>query len=89
MLQWFNINKKNFHLIIFTYNSYIQKIESSQLSIIQLDNTYNNWYKMEKDTKLILYKEIYDKFINCLTVCNIENDFPKTFEETNYEKKIQ
>jgi hypothetical protein len=89
MLEWFDTNKKSFHLIIFTNNSYtLDSSFSKKITIIKLDNSYHNWYKMEKLPKNVLYKEIYDKFINCLTLCNIKNEFPKTFEETGYESLI-
>ena len=91
MLKWLSYNKKDYHLIIFTEKLYYSTISSDKLTIIKLiklENQFSNWWKNDKKDNIGLYKEIYDKFIDCLTKSNIINNFPKTFEETNYEKKI-
>ena len=66
MLCWLKKNKKNFYLIIFTYEFYFINYNSEHLSIIKLENTFYKWWQMEKSVMTILYKEIYNKFINCL-----------------------
>jgi hypothetical protein len=77
MLDWLSLNKKTFHLMIFTNNDYKMIYDSHKnLKIIKLTKSYQNWWLMDKIPKMILYKEIYEKFINCLKECNIEHDFP-------------
>jgi len=77
MLEWLSLNKKTFHLIIFTNNDFSITYDSyKNLSIIKLKNSYQKWWVMNKMLKMNLYKEIYEKFINCLKECNIEHDFP-------------
>jgi hypothetical protein len=67
MLKWLENNKKTFHLIIFTNNEYdINNYNYNNLSIIKLDLTFNEWWLMELQCKMDLYKEIYEKFIKCL-----------------------
>ena len=86
MLNWLSINKNKFHLIIYTNNPYTKNYSSTNLSIIVLEHSYHQWYAMDSNTKGILYKEIYDKFLNCLQSSNIEHSLPLTFEETNFGK---
>ena len=86
MLLWLQNNKKNFHLIIFTYNDYSSNYESNNLSIIKLQNNYGGWWDLNEQKKVILYNEIYEEFLNCLENANIENDFPKTYNNTYYGK---
>ncbi len=87
MLKWLENNKKTFHLIIFTNNEYdINNYNYNNLSIIKLDLTFNEWWLMELQRKMDLYKEIYEKFIKCLLEKKIINNFPKTFEDTCFYK---
>lgn len=77
MLNWLSLNKKAFHLMIFTNNDFNVTYDSNKnVSIIKLTNSYQRWWVMDKFPKMNLYKEIYEKFINCLKECNIEHDFP-------------
>ena len=78
MLHWLSLNKKNFHLIIFT-NSIENNIYIKNLSIICLKNRFDEWYLTSNRTTL--YKEIHQEFINCLKYYNIEHNFPLTTEE--------
>lgn len=87
MLNWLSNNKPNFHLMIFTNNSYNVNINSNKLSLIKLDNSYNEWWNMNISQKNIVYNEIYNKFLNCLKSNNITHDFPETFNETHYVKE--
>ena len=66
-INWINKNKKLYHLIIFTSNNYKNTIDIkdlSNLSIIKLKQKYNGWWKMIITEKLLLYNEIYEKFIS-------------------------
>ncbi len=76
VLDWLTLNKKNFHLMIFTSNKHNTVIDSKLCSIINLKNNYYNWWAMEQTPKMILYTEIYDEFINCLKKNNIEHNLP-------------
>lgn len=80
MLDWLSTNKHNFHLIIFTYNTYSVVCNSKFCSIIQLKYDYKDFYNMDKPKKAVIYEDIYEKFINCLHQCGIENDFPLTIK---------
>ena len=84
MLYWLTLNKKKFHLMIFTNNTYNSTFSPEHLSIIKLDTSYEKWYEKDSGYKYILYKEIYEKFIHHLHIHNISNDFPKTFESINF-----
>jgi hypothetical protein len=84
MLYWLTLHKKNFHLMIFTNNTYNSNFSPEHLSIIKLDISYKDWYSREESYKYLLYKEIYEKFIHHLHISNIVHDFPKTFHETGY-----
>jgi hypothetical protein len=86
MLMWLNNNKKNYHLIIFTNNPYSSNYNSNRLCIIKLENSYDYWWLMEKKVKKVLFKEIYHKFIKCLSNSNIIHNFPKKFKKTHYGK---
>jgi hypothetical protein len=86
MLNWLSCNKKNFHLMIFTHNNFSTQISSNNLSIIKLENSFNEWYFMEYHTKFKVYQEIYNNFIRCLDTNNISNNFPKNLEDTNFCK---
>jgi hypothetical protein len=86
MLKWLNNNKKKFHFMIFTNNDYSNINNIKNLSIIKINQSYALNWGMEKEIQTSLYKEIYEKFIQCCLNENIENDFPKTFNETYYGK---
>lgn len=86
MLSWLKKNKPNFHLIVYTYNPYVFSYESCDLSILKLEMNYKDWWCMEKPTEKILYKEIYEKFVNTLKSKGFIHNFPQTLEETNYGK---
>lgn len=83
MLYWLTLNKKNFHLMIFTNTTYNSNFSPDHLSIIKLDTSYKNWYSQDEGYKYILYKEIYEKFTHYLHISNVANDFPQTFESTH------
>ena len=68
-------NKINFHLIIFTNNDY-NSINHENISIVKLKNNYEAWYSMNKNTKNILYEEIYMRFIEVLNKNKIIHNFP-------------
>jgi hypothetical protein len=75
MLNFLSNNKKFFHIMIFTSKK--NNISNSHCcSIINLKNNYEHWYKMDETCKKTLYEEIYEKFIDCLKVCNINHNFP-------------
>jgi len=84
MLNWLKENKRTFHLIIITDRHYNTRHESENLSIIKLENSFRGWWNMSDNTKVNLYQEIYNKFINCLEHKNIENNFPKNYTDTEY-----
>jgi hypothetical protein len=84
MLEWLKKNKPQFHLIIYTNNSYTTGVQCKNLTIITLKNSYKDWWSLPKPQQIILYKEIYDEFINCLNIQNITNNLPKIFEHTYY-----
>ena len=77
------IKNKKFYLIIFSDNAFTE-LNIENVFKIKLDNKYDNWWVFDKNKKMILYKEIYTKFINVLTNNNIPNNFPKTIEQTNF-----
>jgi len=80
MLEWLSINKKNFHLMIFTSTHFNTVSHSKFCSILKLTKDYTTWYKVCcQGDKIAIYKEIYDKFINCLNQRNIQHDFPLEF----------
>ena len=79
MLSWLTINKKNFHLMIFTNKKHNVIYDPRQCSIITLKNSYDSWYAMKTEPKMILYKEIYEEFIDCLKKCDIKHNFPMTY----------
>jgi hypothetical protein len=84
MLEWLSINKKHFHLIIFTSQDYKTKYKynSKLCSIIKLKNKWRHWYLLDRKSKIILYNEIYEKFINCLKQNKIKHDFPLKFDSS-------
>ena len=75
-------NKIHFHLIIFTNNDY-KIIKHENISIIKLKNDYYDWWLMNKDTKNILYEEIYMRFIEVLNINKIIHDFPEIYTYNN------
>jgi hypothetical protein len=85
LLKWLESNKPNFHIIIYTNNNY-KDINYKNVSIIKLDNNYNQWWTMTPNIKYILYEEIYTKFIECIYVNKIEHNFPNKFNETYFGK---
>lgn len=86
MLIWLKEHKKNFHLIIITDKEYSANGESEDHTIIKLENTCKKWWLMKDEEKAILYEEMYNKFIACLEYRNIENNFPKCYEDSEYGK---
>lgn len=84
MINWLKVNKPQFHLLIYTNNSYTKTQQFNNLTIIKLKNSYKDWWQLPKPQQIILYKEIYDEFMNCLNVHNITNNLPKVFEHTYY-----
>jgi hypothetical protein len=93
MMTWFNENKtasKRIVLFIFTYNDFdVSKETIDNVFIIKLQNTICNWWKMEKSEQLILYQEIYEKFIQCCDQAFSNHDFPRTFLETGFEERFR
>ena len=79
MLEWLSLNKKSFYLIIFTNNTHDTAYNSNNCSIIYLNNSFDYWWLMNETPKMILYREIYEKFIACLSQHNIEHNFPLVF----------
>lgn len=71
-------NKINYHLIIFTNNDY-NSINHENISIVKLKNNYDKWWQMNKQTKNILYKEIYTHFIEVLNINKIIHNFPEIY----------
>lgn len=84
-LEWLSLNKKHFHLMIFTSNVHTTVVDSKLCSIINLKNKYDKWYRMENETKIALYQEVYDEFISCLTRNSIQHEFPQMFSDTEYQ----
>jgi hypothetical protein len=82
MLDWLSHNKKHFHLMIFTSDKHKVKYKSKLYSIIKLKNYYYDWWRFDTETKLILYNEIYEKFIDCLKKNKIKHDFPLKFDSS-------
>lgn len=89
MLNCLSHIKQHFHLIIYTDNNFLSTYTSEHLSIVKLENPYNNWWSKDDNTKYLLYKEIYDTFLQCLLNANIDHNFPQCFAETHYGKKTQ
>lgn len=85
MVEWLRANKPNFHLMIFTNTAYTTK-DINDVSILKIDRSYANWWLMDNMSKRLVYKEIYGKFIQCLSIADIRHDFPNTFEDTVYGK---
>ena len=77
------IKNKKFYLIIFSDNAFTE-LNIENVFKIKLENKYDDWWVFDKNKKMILYKEIYTKFINVLTNNNIPNNFLKTIEQTNF-----
>ena len=71
-------NKINYHLIIFTNNDY-NSINHQNISIVKLKNNYDGWWLMNKNTKNILYEEIYIRFIEVLNINKIIHNFPEIY----------
>jgi aromatic ring-cleaving dioxygenase len=82
MLDWLSLNKKHFHLIIFTPEKDVIPYNSKLYSIITLTTHYNDWWRTNRKSKINLYNEIYKKFINCLKQNKIEHNFPLTFDSS-------
>ena len=78
MINWLKLNKKRFHLIIITNKEYSIK-NILHLSIIKLNPSYEQYWRMDVKPKAALYEEIYEVFINCLKQNNIEHKFPLTY----------
>lgn len=86
MLKWLKDHKKDFHLIIITDKEYSNKKESEYHSIIKLEKSFDRWWVMEDKHKVVLYKEMYNKFIACLKSKKIKNNFPERYANTEYGK---
>ena len=71
-------NKINYHLIIFTNNDY-NSINNKNISIVKLKNNYSMWWETNKNTKNILYEEIYIRFIEVLNINKIIHNFPEIY----------
>jgi len=83
MLEWLNKNAINYHLIIFTDNTNTSPCAQPNLSIIKVSK-FGGWWLFTPENKTVLYREIYEKFIDCCANLNIDHNFPKTFDETYY-----
>jgi hypothetical protein len=83
MVNFFNNNKKKFHLMIFTTEDLIYD-NIPNVSIIKIEQSFDKWFVMPLQKKIFLYKEIYNKFINTLRLNNIVHSFPEKFENTYY-----
>jgi hypothetical protein len=90
MCAWLDNNTHSYHLIIFTDNADSYEIQENQLSVIKISK-FSGWWLFTPENKKILYREIYEKFIECCTTLNIDHNFPNTFDETYYgqHKKIE
>lgn len=90
MIYWLSANKlsENYQILLFTDETYDDtknhNYEYEKCTIIHLKNKYYNWWKMDRKTKLILYNEIYTKFIKSIE--NIEHNIPLTYNETSHYK---
>jgi hypothetical protein len=73
--QYFKKHNKKFILLIFT-NVDSKPIVSDSVYMIKLEQDYTVWWTLPQHTKNLLYKEIYEKFINTLDIINIAHTFP-------------
>lgn len=82
VLEWLSVNKKSYHLMIFTSKKHSTINCSDLCSIINLKNSYDKWWEMDDILKRIVYTEIYEEFIKCLNSKNIIHSFPSSLSET-------
>jgi len=89
MISWLSANKlsENYHILLFTDETYhdTKNDNYEKFTIIHLENKYYKWWKMDKKPKLILYNEIYTKFIKSIE--NINHNLPLTYNETSHYKE--
>ena len=88
MIKWLNAKKSNYHMIIFTNNNYSFVNNEKKLSIIKLQHSYHEWFKRSRIQNKNVYKEMYEKFIDCCKKNNYSHNFPKTFETTHLGKTL-
>jgi hypothetical protein len=67
---------KKFYIFIFIYGIHKREIsEYDNIKYIYLDNNFFEWWKHPKEIKKILYKEIYEKYIDIMIKLNININF--------------
>jgi len=82
--------KRNlFKLLIFTNNKLIKYKKNIFVKIIYLKNNYENWYINKLEDRFNLYKEIYNKFYDCLVIKNIFPLFKNTFYKNVINNKYK
>jgi hypothetical protein len=75
---------KQFYILTFL-NSKINQIEESKnecVKYIYLEEDFSSWWNQPKDIKLLLYKEMYEKYVIVMKETNFETNFIP-FEELN------
>jgi len=77
---------KKFYIFIFIYGIHKREIsEYDNIKYIYLDNNLDDWWKQPKEIKEILYKEIYEKYIDIMIKLNIDINFiPFEQRKINY-----
>lgn len=70
-----------FFIFIFTNDKIPMNPNPSNVIIIRLTKKFIIWPTYDVTNKKILYKEIYDKFIENLNLCGVKHDFPINFVE--------
>ena len=68
---------KQFYILIFL-NSKINQVEESKneyVKYIYLQQDFSSWWNQPKDIKLLLYKEMYEKYVIVMKETNLETKF--------------
>jgi len=97
MLEWFQQNatpNKKIVFIIFTEEGAPDLPETfDNVFLVKLRQPLDQWWEIPPykalDEKISLYKEIYEKFIQCCDQAFVDHDFPRTFLETGFEARLQ
>jgi len=97
MLEWFRQNakpNKKIAFIIFTEEGAPDLSETLEnVFLVKLIQPLKQWWEIPSnqalDEKISLYKEIYEKFIECCDQAFVDHDFPRTFLETGFEERFQ
>jgi hypothetical protein len=76
--------KKQFYIFIFLYSKINNQEECKNENVryIYLEQDYSSWWNQPKDIKILLYKEMYEKYAIVMKEMNIETNF-LPFEELN------